>query len=65
MNMPDVDDIEIAGAQRSILHEYNNVIGENQARNIAYIALVGARAAKLLYREKNSKKPFDNPREPV
>lgn len=34
---------QIAAAQRAILREYGNVIGENQARNIAYYALVGAR----------------------
>jgi len=47
MNMPEVDEVEIAGAVKSIRHEYGNVIGENQARNIAYVVLVGARAAKI------------------
>jgi len=47
MNMPDVDETEIAGAAKSIRRDYGDVIGENQARNIAYTALVGARFAKI------------------
>jgi hypothetical protein len=47
MGMPDVDDVEIAGAVKAILHDYGSVIGEKQARNIAYVALVGARGAKF------------------
>lgn len=47
MGMPDVDEVEIAGATKSIRQGYGDVIGENQARNIAYTALVGARAAKF------------------
>jgi hypothetical protein len=47
MGMPDVDEIEITGAAKEISREYGTVIGDQQARNIAYIALVGARAAKF------------------
>lgn len=47
MGMPDVDEVEIAGAAREIHMKYGDVIGENQARNIAYIALIGARGAKI------------------
>jgi len=47
MNMPDVDEIEIAGAAKSIRQEYGNLIGEQEARNVAYHALIGARTAKL------------------
>jgi hypothetical protein len=47
MNMPDVDETEISGASRAISMEYDKVIGEKQARNIAYVALVGARQAKI------------------
>lgn len=45
--MPDVDETEISGASRAISMEYDKVIGEKQARNIAYVALVGARQAKI------------------
>lgn len=45
--MPDCDEVEIAGAVKAILREYGDVIGDNQARNIAYTALVGARGAKF------------------
>lgn len=47
MSKPEVDEIEIAGATLAIRQKYDSVIGENQARNIAYTALVGARAAKF------------------
>lgn len=46
MGMPDVDEVEIVGATEAILNQYSAVIGQNQARNIAYTALVGARGAK-------------------
>lgn len=47
MGKPDVDEIEIAGAASAILYDYGSVIGKDQARNIAYAALVGARRAKF------------------
>lgn len=47
MGMPDVDEVEQAGAAEAILREFGSVIGENEARNIAYYALLGARAAKI------------------
>jgi len=46
MGMPDVDATEIDGAVKEMLLKYGDVIGERQARNIAYVALVGARGAK-------------------
>lgn len=46
MGMPDVDETEIVGAARAIMSKYGDVIGKDQAHNIAYIALVGARGAK-------------------
>lgn len=46
MGKPDVDEIEIAGAAKDLRLKFGNVIGKNQARNLAYVALVGARAAK-------------------
>lgn len=52
MGKPDVDQVEIDGAAKAILREYRSVIGENQARNIAYHALVGARGAKTTLEEK-------------
>jgi hypothetical protein len=47
MGKPDVDEIEITGATKAIRMDYGDVIGESQARNIAYTALVGARLAKF------------------
>lgn len=47
MSKPDVDTTEIEGAAKAIRRDYGAVIGENQARNIAYVALVGARIAKF------------------
>ena len=47
MGKPDVDEIEIAGGARAISQAYGEVIGEHQARNIAYTVLVGARVAKF------------------
>ncbi len=46
MGIPDVDETEIRGAARAILRHFGSVIGESQASNIAYVALVGARSAK-------------------
>lgn len=42
---------QVLAAQRAIMREYGNVIGENQARNIAYHALVGARGATFEAKE--------------
>ena len=47
MGKPDNCEIEREGAARAILRDYGSVIGEQQARNIAWTALVGARGAKL------------------
>lgn len=35
---------QVLAGQRAIVREYGSVIGENQARNIAYHVLVAARA---------------------
>lgn len=40
-----VNNTEINAAAGAISRDYGKVIGENQARNIAYIALVAARMA--------------------
>lgn len=47
MGKPDVDDIEIDAGAKAICHAYGHVIGESQARNIAYTVLVAARIAKF------------------
>ncbi len=53
MGKPDVCKVEIAGATKAIVREYGNVIGNQQAENIAYIALVGARSAKSAIEQSN------------
>jgi hypothetical protein len=50
--MPSADIIEVDGAVKEIMNKYGSVIGSAQARNIAYVALVGARAAKMSERDK-------------
>lgn len=47
MGKPDVCEVERRGAKEAILKQYGSVIGENQADNIAYHALLGARVAKI------------------
>lgn len=46
MGKPDVDETEISAGAKAVVYKYGDVIGENQARNIVYIALCAARAAK-------------------
>lgn len=53
MGKPDVCEVEREGAAKSILRHYGSVIGENQAHNIAYYALLGARQAKIDAEEKD------------
>jgi hypothetical protein len=47
MGIPDADNTEIEAGAKAIVREFGSVIGENQARNIAYITLVAARGAKM------------------
>ena len=46
MGKPDVDETEIAAGAKALVYKFGQVIGENQARNIAYIVLTAARHAK-------------------
>lgn len=46
MGKPDVCQIEIEAGKRAVMREYGTVVGEQQAKNIAYHVLVDARSAK-------------------
>lgn len=54
--MPEVDEIEISAGAASITRHYGAVIGDEQARNIAYYALLGARQAKAAKSQEDAEK---------
>lgn len=47
MGKPDNDEIEREAGAKAIMREYGSVIGEQQAKNIAYHVLMAARVAKF------------------
>lgn len=62
MGKPDVDETEIAAGAKAICYHYDSVIGEGQARNIAYVVLCAARGAKSdLERTPNTKPEYLGP----
>lgn len=61
MGKPDNDEIEREAGAQAILNAYGNVIGEWQARNIAYVVLTAARVAKFDAEKKSGAPEISQP----
>lgn len=59
MGKPDVDDIEIDAGEKALIHKYGYVIGDMQARNIAYTVLSAARVDKFKFEELDRPDHYD------